>query len=284
MTESVPEDWDDLVETLRSDLETVSTGEPGDEEVRTAIDEVWGIVDAAEDRVGSVDPEAIGEAFGVDTGRDGGAIEVESIPREFVSDDPARAAGLSRLVSLIGLDGATDYDVGRLWDGEREGNDGTGDDETSLSGEGEEGSSPEGDGEAQSTDEGESDRSASDAGEELRSHLGDALSQFRDRIQDAREGIEGPTDGGGETGASEAEHGADDSGHETDGEARSTRGRSTTSNRSSTAMSTMPSNRRDVGSVPHFSTMPGRRGRSGTSQRTTSGEDRDDRSGSDGAE
>lgn len=247
MTETVPEDWDDLVETLRNDLETVSNGEPGDEEVRTAIDEVWRMVDAAEDRVGSVDPEEVGEVLGVDTSRDGGAIDVESIPREFVSDDPARAAGLSRLVSLINLDGATDYEVGRLWDDEREGSDGTGD--------GEAGSNGEGEPEAPSTDEGESDRSMSEAGEELRSHLGDTLSQFRDRIQDAREGAKG---------------GPEDSGDETDGEGSPKRGRSTTSNRSSTTMSTMPSNRRDVGGVPHFSTMPGRQGRSRTSTRTTS--------------
>lgn len=244
MTAAVSEDWDDLVETLRSDLETVAGGSPEDEEVRSAIDEVWTIVDAAEDRIGSVDAEEVGEVLGVETNGEGDAIDVESIPGEFVSEDPDRAAGLSRLVSLVNLDGATDYDVGRLWVDEG--------DENGEAGASEGGSSDEDDSVAPSTDEGDSDHSMGDVGEELRSHLGDTLSQFRERIQEAREGIDG---------SSEREDEATEDDDEGADSESSGPGSSRSSDRSTTAVSTIPSERHDMGGVPRFSTMPGKQGR-----------------------
>lgn len=276
MTETVPEDWHDLVESIRSDLEVVSSGDPEDEEVRTAIDEVWTIVDAAEERIGSVDVDEIGEVLGVDYEMDEDAIDVGSIDREFVTDDPDRAAGLGRLVALINLDEATEYDVGRLWRDDTGTDDGAGADE--------ERSSDEDHSETSVSTADDPGLSMDDPGEELRSQLGDALSQFRDRIQDARGSLDGSSGGGGGEEASEAESGVEDSEEETGRESPSTKRRSKTSNRSSTTLSTIPSARRDMSGVTHFSTMPGRQGRSRTSTRATSEEDRDDRSESDGAE
>lgn len=276
MTETVPEDWDDVVETIRRDLGAVSSGDPEDEEVRAVIDEVWAIVDAAEGRIGAVDVDEIGEVLGVDAATAEDAIDVGSIDREFITDDPDRAAGLGRLVALINLDEATDYDVGRLWRDDTGADDGAGADE--------ERSGDEGDSESLAANADVPDPSMDDAGEQLRSQLGDALSQFRDRIQDAREGLDGSSGRGGGAEPSEAGSRVDDSDDETGPERSSSKRRSRTSSRSSTALSTIPSARHDMDGVTHFSTMPGRRGRSRTSTLATSEEDRDDRSGSAGEE
>lgn len=274
MTVAVSEDWEDVVETLRSDLETVSEGDPEDEEVRSAIDEVWAIVDAADDRVGSVDAEEIGDVLGVGGNGNADAIDVGSIPREFVTDDPQRAAGLSRLVSLINVDESTSYDVGRLWH----------DEEGAPAESDERSSSGEDDPESQSTEDTPSDRSTDDTGEELRSQLGTALSQLRDKVQDTREGLTASTERVGDDDDSEEEGGVDDSDVESSHDGTSTKRRSATSDRSSTTHSTLPSVRYDMGGVTHFSTMPGRQGRSRTSKQSAPSGERDDRSGSDGDE
>ena len=264
MTAAVSEDWEAVVETLRSDLETVSKGEADDEEVRAAIDEVWTIVDEAEGRVGSVDAEQIGDVFGVDGGAD--AIDVESISREFVLEDPQRAAGLGRLVTLINVDEATGYDVGRLWR----------DEEVGSAGSDEGDQTAEVDSEAPSEEESAADGSTDDTGEAIRAELGDALSQFREKIQDAREGLDDSTDRAED--ANRSAGGADDEGRAADSGAddSSSRRRSTSSRRGSTTFSTMPSERHDMGGLTHLSTMPGQAGRSRSSDPFGRGDEEDD--------
>ena len=272
MTAAASEDWGAVVETLRRDLEAVSSGDARDEEVRAAMDEVWSIVDVAEERVGSVDAEQIGDVLGVDGGAD--SIDVESISREFVLEDPQRAAGLGRLVTLINVDEATGYDVGRLWRDEEVGSTESGDGDSSGGGD----SSGEADAESppagESTDEG----STSDAGEAIRSELGEALSQFRERIQDARDGLDDPTDRVDDANRSEGGAGDDGTAADSGADGSSSRRRSTSSGRSSTTISTMPSERHDMGDLTHVSTMPGRAGRSRSSNPFGRGDEEYDRS------
>lgn len=205
--------------------------------------------------MGSVDTEAIGDVLGVDVQTADGETDVSSIPDAFVADDPKRAAALGRFVSLIQIDEATEWDVGRLWE---DGLEGEGDD-----GEGDDVGGPERRQSAESS--GEPDGPA----EEIRSRLSESLSSFRDRIEEARGDLD-DSSGSGE-GSPDDESVGDRS--------RSSTGIGSTSRsrRSPTAFSTVPTNRHDVGSTSRLSTMPGRRGRSESSglRSLTSDEDGD---------
>ena len=255
MTAAVPGDWQDLVATLRSHLEAVSNGGGEDEEVRAATEEVWSIVDSFEERAGSVDVEALTAVLGTDGDSGDHPIDVGAIPDRLVVEDPERAAALARLVSLIDLDDSTDYDIGRLWDGD---GDARADDGTDASADQDDdtGTSPDSGEPADTTDTDDTSESAGadDPSEKLRSELRDALSRFRSGIEDAREGV------------ADASASADDAAGSTDsgGEAQATSGSgrasSRSSGRSSTAVSTIPSNRADMGRRSHFSTVPGRIG------------------------
>lgn len=265
MTAAVSGDWQDVVATLRSDLEAVSDGGGEDEEARAATEELWSIVDSFEERAGSVDVEALTAVLGTDRDSGDHSIDVGAIPDRLVVEDPERAASLARLVSLIDLDDSTDYDIGRLWDGD---GDARADDGTDASADQDDdtGTSPDSGEPADTTDTSEP-AGADDTSEKLRSELRDALSRFRSGIEDAREGV------------ADASASADDAAGSTDsgGEARATSGSDRTSSRSSgrssTAVSTIPSNRADMGRRSHFSTVPGRIGGSQSKNEPSSDDD-----------
>lgn len=226
MSETAPARWDDVVEALQRDIAVVMGGATG-EEAAAAIDEAWAIVDAFEERAGDVDVDRIAAVLGVDPETADAPIEQSSIPSAFVVDDPERAAALSRLVSLINLDAATDYDVGRLWHG---GDDGTGSDGP-PGGRGSRSDPPD----ATSTAERDETDEIAD---ELRSKLGEALDEFKGQITEARDRVDGSA--GGQ---------ADD---------RSTERGDHRSSRSARRLSTVPADRADVGGLPHVSTVPDR--------------------------
>lgn len=248
MTDVNSSDWEDTVETLQRDITIVSNEESEDAAVRDALDEAWSIVDAAEDRVGSVDAEQIADVLAIDVDDGSTDLDIESIPREFVRDDPQRAAGLSRLVTLMTLDESSDYDIGRLWREDEESGNQTGADA---------GDQDTGE-EAGSASIEDADESVDDAEERLRAELGDAFSGLRDRIQDARDGLQESTD----RPVDSADPGEETERATSNGTSTSSGQRSTATNRRFTTFSTLPSDRHDVGTLPHLSTVPGQGGRS----------------------
>lgn len=320
MSQPAPDDWEDAVETLRRDLQVVADDDADEEDVSAAMDETWAVVDAFDERVGDVDVEAIADALPADpeaagAGEDG--LDPASIPDAFVAADPERAASLGRLLSLVDLDDATDHDVGRLWESGREdgsddgatgGSEGAGgveetDDSAEVAGGEKRGATGDGDasagdgadaddhsGDAHSdgTDPTDSDSDADpdsdgDSADELRSRLADSIDEFRGRVEEARGQLvdsagseEGTTDEA--DGGSSDDDGADD-GRSTSSAGTAGGGRP---NRSATAFSTVPSNRHDVGGTTGFSTLPGRRGRSGSAGRRSLSSDGDGEESGDG--
>lgn len=245
MTDVNSAEWADVVETLERDIAVVSAEDSEDGAVREALDEVWSIVDDAQDRVGSVDAEQIADVLDIDVDESSTDVTVESIPHEFVRDDPQRAAELSRLVTLMTLDESSDYDFGRLWSEDRVVGSPSGADDG-------EPDTGEEDGSRSSGDDDESD----DDEEHLRSELGDAFSGLRDRIQDAREGLQASSDRSEDSAGpgTETERTVSTDTSSSSGQ------RSTTTNRRFTTFSTLPSDRHDLGTLPHVSTVPGRGG------------------------
>lgn len=234
MSDAALEDWDEVIESLQRDLELVSD-ETDDEEVSAAIEEVWAIVDAFEERVGPVDVDRIATVLGADREASESPIDESSIPAALIVDDPERAAGLSRLVSLLDLDAATDYQVGRLWEDDVEvgsGDSGSGTGRRSAS-------RPSDDTAADNGDE------TDEVADELRSKLGDAFSGFRDQIDEARAGFDEPSGP------------ADDEDGDAHGE-WSSQPTGSPSSRSSRPLSTVPSSRSDVSGLSHVSTVPDR--------------------------
>jgi hypothetical protein len=328
--------WDEVADAVEQRLDRVRERDDGEQS--GAVDELWTVVDAFDERLDEVELEGLD-----DDATDDETPDLDDIPDSLVSADPSRAVKLRRLLQLvdvgrtseaIGVDAYLassesddDEEAAGSVDDESEGGDGgaaqspaesdaeRSADETSEGAPGEDesaedsshgddspGDSSDEDDSAEANTDGDSSVETSE-GERIKSNLQEAIEGFRegvtrvrDEFDESDEETTASSDGeSGAEGASDGEAASVDEGGAKEPEASGdsdsgSQGRSTQrSRRRSSALSTVPASRSDMGSRAHVSISRRKSPPSGIYERggsgTNSGNQTDaDRDGEDDAD